>query len=142
MSIFPEKWQGRLIPTHNIPKYYTKNGITYETKTNKKLKQNKMTGEQFRAIEIVLKMQFQKERLTFYQAKECALISIDEIITFLKMQMGFYDEEAMKYHLKIREEIEKLQQPQCWQISCSKLEYNGSRLCDGGVSRHKCSTHN
>jgi hypothetical protein len=22
------------------------------------------------------------------------------------------------------------------------IAYNGSRLCDGGVSRHKCSTHN
>jgi len=39
MSIFPEKWQGRLIPTHNIPKFYIKDGKIYETKTNKEIKQ-------------------------------------------------------------------------------------------------------
>ena len=38
MSIFPEKWQGRLIPTHNIPEFYLKKGNVYETKTNKKVK--------------------------------------------------------------------------------------------------------
>ena len=37
MSIFPKKWQGRLIPTDNIPKSYIKNGITYDTKTNKEI---------------------------------------------------------------------------------------------------------
>lgn len=67
-----------------------------------------MSEEQIRAREIVIKMQFQKEPLMFEQAKHCALISIDEIITFLKMQMGFYDEKAMEYNLKIREEILKL----------------------------------
>jgi len=67
-----------------------------------------MTSEQFRAIEIVLNMQFQTEKLTFEQSKKCALMSVDQIITFLKMQMGFYDENAMEYYLKIREEIEKL----------------------------------
>ena len=67
-----------------------------------------MSEEQIRAREIIIKMQFQKEPLMFEQAKNCALISIDEIITFLKMQMGFYDEKAMEYHLKIREEIRKL----------------------------------
>ena len=66
-----------------------------------------MTAKE-KAIEIVIKMQFQKEPLTFEQAKNCALISIDEIITFLKMQIGFYDEKSMEYHLKIREEISKL----------------------------------
>ena len=38
MSIFPERWQGRLIPINNIPKYYIKDGKIYETKTNKKTK--------------------------------------------------------------------------------------------------------
>jgi len=38
MSIFPKKWQGRLIPVNNIPKYYIKDGKIYETKTNKETK--------------------------------------------------------------------------------------------------------
>ena len=34
MSIFPERWKGRLIPIKNIPKFYIKDGKTYETRTN------------------------------------------------------------------------------------------------------------
>ena len=36
MSIFPKKWQGRLIP--EPPKHYVKDGKIYETKTNKRIK--------------------------------------------------------------------------------------------------------
>jgi len=36
MSIFPKRWQGRLIPLYNIPKFYIKNGIIYKTNTNTK----------------------------------------------------------------------------------------------------------
>ncbi len=42
MCIFPKKWQGRLIPTHNIPKYYIKNGEIHETKTNMKTETKKI----------------------------------------------------------------------------------------------------
>lgn len=38
MSIFPKKWQGRLIPIDKMPKYYVKDGKVYETKTNKRKK--------------------------------------------------------------------------------------------------------
>jgi len=33
-----------------------------------------------KALEIVIKMQFQKEPLMFEQAKQCALITVDEIL--------------------------------------------------------------
>lgn len=46
MSIFPERWQGLLIPTHNIPKLYIKDGRTYETRTNKEVKTSFMTEKQ------------------------------------------------------------------------------------------------
>jgi hypothetical protein len=42
MCIFPKKWQGRLIPTHNIPKHYIKNGEIYKTKTNMKTETKKI----------------------------------------------------------------------------------------------------
>jgi hypothetical protein len=41
MSIFPERWMGRTIPTHNIPKTYTKDGKVYCTFTGKKIKKKK-----------------------------------------------------------------------------------------------------
>lgn len=40
MSIFPERWQGRPIPTNKLPKYYTKDGKIYETRTNKQIDKN------------------------------------------------------------------------------------------------------
>jgi len=56
-----------------------------------------------KAIEIVIKMQFQKEPLMFEQAKQCALIAIDEILSIpylLKYETWLYKE--------IKNEIEKL----------------------------------
>ena len=44
------------------------------------------------AREIVIKMQFQKEPLMFEQAKQCALIAINEIIKALEE----YDERTEK----------------------------------------------
>ncbi len=38
MKIFPNRWIGRKIPVDNLPKYYIKDGKTYETKTNKEVK--------------------------------------------------------------------------------------------------------
>jgi hypothetical protein len=34
MSIFPERWMGRGIPTDNLPKHYIKDGKMYCTRTN------------------------------------------------------------------------------------------------------------
>ena len=54
-----------------------------------------MEEYKFKAREIVIKMQFQKEPLTFEQAKKCALIAVNEIIDALEK----YDELTEK-HLK------------------------------------------
>jgi len=35
MSVFPKRWQGRLISLDKLPQYYIKDGKKYETKTNK-----------------------------------------------------------------------------------------------------------
>mgnify|MGYP003654620081 FL=1 len=48
-----------------------------------------MTEQQEKAREIVIKMQFQKEPLMFEQAKHCALIEVDEIITVLSNMVEF-----------------------------------------------------
>ena len=37
MSIFPERWMGRTIPTHNIPEHYIKDGKKYNTRTNEEV---------------------------------------------------------------------------------------------------------
>ena len=39
-----------------------------------------MTQQEEKARGIVIKMQFQKNPLTFEQAKHCALIAVDELI--------------------------------------------------------------
>lgn len=42
MGIFPERWMGRGIPIEKLPKYYTKNGKKYNTRTKEEvLKNNK-----------------------------------------------------------------------------------------------------
>ena len=37
MSIFPERWMGRGVPTDKLPKYYTMDGKRYNTKTNEEV---------------------------------------------------------------------------------------------------------
>ena len=41
MSIFPERWMGRTIPTHNIPEHYIKDGKKYNTRTNEEVPKKK-----------------------------------------------------------------------------------------------------
>lgn len=41
-------------------------------------------------------------------AKKCALIAVNEILLFLSLQIGFYDEKAVKYFEEVKQEIEKL----------------------------------
>ena len=67
-----------------------------------------MTTEQLKAREIVIKMQFQNPALQFEQAKYCAKIAVEEVLEFLKMQMGFYDENGVKFWEKIKVEIDIL----------------------------------
>ena len=55
-----------------------------------------------KAREIAIKMQFQKEPLIFEQAKQCALIAVDEIINYCS---DVYDREFMQ---EVKKEIEKL----------------------------------
>jgi hypothetical protein len=56
-----------------------------------------------KAIEIVIKMQFQKEPLMFEQAKQCALIAVDELI---EQYIG--RPFAVIHWVKVKQEIEKL----------------------------------
>ena len=44
MSIFPERWMGRTIPTHNIPEHYIKDGNKYNTRTNEEVPKKKKKG--------------------------------------------------------------------------------------------------
>jgi hypothetical protein len=41
MSIFPERWMGRGVPTDKLPKYYTMGGKRYNTKTNEEVPKKK-----------------------------------------------------------------------------------------------------
>lgn len=49
----------------------------------------KMTQQQEKAREIVIKIQFQKDSLMFEQAKNCALMEVDETITVLSNVVEF-----------------------------------------------------
>jgi hypothetical protein len=64
-----------------------------------------MTEKEIKAREIVIKMQFQKEPLMFEQAKQCALICVDEILS--SFQFNKCDSEY-DYYLDVKTEIEKL----------------------------------
>ena len=66
-----------------------------------------MNPYQEKAREIVIKMQFQKEPLTFEQAKICGLILVDEIINDRNMLNDalFYSED---YWLNVKKEMELL----------------------------------
>jgi hypothetical protein len=66
-----------------------------------------MTAKE-KAREIVIKIQFQKEPLMFEQAKQCALIAVDEM---LSEHFGDITEYAMRrynYLTEVKQEIEKL----------------------------------
>jgi len=68
-----------------------------------------MTAAEQKAKEIVIKMQFQKRALMFEDAKQCALIAVDEVIDAIN---GMVNEEsgysADEYYLEVKTEIEKL----------------------------------
>ena len=74
------------------------------------LKKNKsMIEEAIKAREIVIKMQFQKPPLDFEQAKQCAIICVDEILNeFPKGFKGNFEEVRKQYLEKVKTEIEKL----------------------------------
>jgi len=65
-----------------------------------------MTPQQETAREIVIKMQFQKEPLMFEQAKQCALIAVDEIIEIFNDTNG--SDYRLEYWQEVKQEIEKL----------------------------------
>jgi len=43
-----------------------------------------------------------------YASKECALIVVNEILLFLSLQIGFYDENAVNYWNEVEQEINNL----------------------------------
>ena len=61
-----------------------------------------MTQQEEKARGIVIKMQFQKNPLTFEQAKHCALIAVDELI------LDAYNNYYHNYWQEVKQEIEKL----------------------------------
>jgi len=42
------------------------------------------------------------------KSKQCALIAVDEILLFLSLQIGFYDDKAVEYFKEVKQELEKL----------------------------------
>ena len=64
-----------------------------------------------KAVQIILKMQFQKEPLSFEQGKKCALIAVDELIRVTPWG-GDIDNEiedgSKEFYIKVKQEIEKL----------------------------------
>jgi len=57
---------------------------------------------------IVIKMQFQKNPLTFEQAKQCALIAVDEITDSIVITDLTTAENQFLYWEEVKHEIEKL----------------------------------
>ena len=44
--------------------------------------------------------------IDYREAKQCALIAVDEILLLLQIQIGFRDYEASKYWQEVKQEIE------------------------------------
>jgi len=75
------------------------------------LKKIKMTEKQH-AKELINKFyaratSYSSDRKNQYEnAKQCALIAINEILLFISLQIGFYDDEGRKYYENVKKEIE------------------------------------
>jgi len=67
-----------------------------------------MTAAEQKAKEIVIKMQFQKRALMFEDAKQCALIAVDEIIELLNGFPNNINCHIIPYWNEVKTEIEKL----------------------------------
>lgn len=67
-----------------------------------------MEEYKFKAREIVIKMQFQKEPLNFEQAKQCALIAVDEIINSVVITDLTTAENQFIYWEEVKQEIMSL----------------------------------
>ena len=61
-----------------------------------------MTQEELKAREILIKMQFQSQPLTFEQAKKCALIAVDEVLK------NSHTHVFTKYWQQVKHKIELL----------------------------------
>ena len=61
-----------------------------------------------KAREIVIKMQFQHEPLMFEQAKQCALITVDEILEAIDWHNFEVPNDEIWYWQEVKQEIEKL----------------------------------
>ena len=46
--------------------------------------------------------------VTFYQAKQCALICVDEMVQVLWHSETMYNHEENRYYIEVKQEIEKL----------------------------------
>jgi len=62
-----------------------------------------------KAREIVIKMQFQKEPLMFEQAKQCSLVTVEEIISIKREYLNPNSESIFySYWQQVKTEIENL----------------------------------
>jgi hypothetical protein len=64
-----------------------------------------------KALQIIIKMQFQKEPLSFAQGKKCALIAVDELISISLPSSefgGVISNNTTEYWNEVKKEIEKL----------------------------------
>ncbi len=59
-----------------------------------------------KAVQIIMKMQFQKEPLSFAQGKKCALIAVDLIIYHTEEDSS--NIPLYEYYSEVKKEIEKL----------------------------------
>jgi hypothetical protein len=113
MSIFPERWMGRTIPTHNIPKTYTKDGKVYCTFTGKKIKKKKTKMKNKHLIETfyyALPNNGSQEGINsttsrMEEAKICAEIADDYAIGFAEWCIESEGKNYNKYKYRNRKEL-------------------------------------
>jgi len=66
------------------------------------------TKEQITVRMLVVKFQLQKEPLMFDQAKQCALICVDEMYDFAIIKGVYEPQDVVDYITKLKQEINNL----------------------------------
>jgi hypothetical protein len=89
MSIFPERWMGRTISTHNIPEHYIKDGKKYNTRTNEEVPKKKKKMNKIKIYlddvrtpvdpewKVVRNYEQFVDQVTYYGLENIELISLD-----------------------------------------------------------------
>ena len=61
-----------------------------------------------KASELIVNYQFKVKSLSYNEAKECALIAVDEVLKELLNDKDFYFKTRVHYYQAVKQEIEKL----------------------------------